>query len=117
MMLFNEMQIPPDKIITAGGGTKNLTWMQIICDMLGMEITIPEPYQCSPYGDAMMAAIGIGKIRDFHELQETLPKGNILKPDMVRHQIYKRNYPLFLQLYKNNKDTLHNLSRQQSNLN
>ena len=52
LLLFEELGVPPRRIITAGGGTKNAAWMQIICDMAGMPLTIPEPFQCSSYGDA-----------------------------------------------------------------
>ena len=47
MILFDEMNLPPKSVITAGGGTKNAAWMQIICDMIGRQICIPKRYQCS----------------------------------------------------------------------
>ena len=37
MILFDEMNLPPKSVITAGGGTKNAAWMQIICDMIGRQ--------------------------------------------------------------------------------
>ena len=63
LLLFEELGVPPRRIITAGGGTKNAAWMQIICDMAGMPLTIPEPFQCSSYGDAMGQDAQNAKIR------------------------------------------------------
>ena len=68
MILFDEMNLPPKSVITAGGGTKNAAWMQIICDMIGRQICIPKRYQCSAYGDAAMAALGDRRFRDFTEI-------------------------------------------------
>jgi xylulokinase len=111
MKLFDEMGIRPQRVITAGGGTKNRTWMQIICDMLGTEITVPEDYQCSSYGDAMMAAIGAGYLRDFQSLRQSLPEGTLFKPDPENHTLYEQRYPWFINLYQNNREILHNLAK------
>ena len=83
LLLFEELGVPPRRIITAGGGTKNAAWMQIICDMAGMPLTIPEPFQCSSYGDAMLAALGVGALESFAALRAALPQGRILQPDQA----------------------------------
>ncbi|MDD3174042.1 MAG: FGGY-family carbohydrate kinase, partial [Herbinix sp.] len=106
---FKEMNMEPTRVITAGGGTKNRTWMQIISDILGMEITIPEDYQSSAYGDAMMAAIGVGTLKDFKDLKAALPKGTVIKPNMENHKIYEKYYKNFIKLYLNNKELMHEL--------
>ena len=107
LLLFTEMGVAPKRVITAGGGTRNRTWMQIICDMAGMPITIPEPYQCSAFGDAMMAAVGCGRLEDFRALREALPEGTVLKPDEKNHRLYAGRYPLFRELYLRNQELMH----------
>lgn len=109
LLLFEEMKLPPKRLITAGGGTRNETWMHIICDMAGMPLVIPEDYQCSSYGDAMLAAMGAGRIRSFRELKECLPEGRILLPDGKNHRFYKEHYPIYRDLYLNNRDMMHRL--------
>lgn len=107
LILFAEMGVAPKRIITAGGGTQNRTWMQIICDMAGIPITIPEPYQCSAYGDAMMAAVGCGQLRDFTSLRKALPMGTTLQPNARNHTLYTDRYPMFRELYLRNRDLMH----------
>ena len=109
MILFDEMNLPPKSVITAGGGTKNAAWMQIICDMIGRQICIPKRYQCSAYGDAAMAALGDRRFRDFTELRDSLPKGKILVPNEKNHIYYKEHYKMFRDLYLNNKDMMHRI--------
>ena len=109
LLLFAEMGLPPKRIITAGGGTKNRTWMQIICDMAGLPITIPEPYQCSAYGDAMLAAVGCGALKDFPALRDALPRGTVLTPDPENHRLYQEQYPIFRDLYLANRERMYAL--------
>ena len=109
MILFDEMNLPPKSVITAGGGTKNAAWMRIICDMIGRQICIPKRYQCSAYGDAAMAALGDRRFRDFTELRDSLPKGKILVPNEKNHIYYKEHYKMFRDLYLNNKDMMHRI--------
>ena len=107
MILFEEMGVPADTVITAGGGTKNRTWMQIISNMTGKPIHIPEPFQCSAYGDALLAAIGVGGLRGFAELKEILPAGTVIYPDMQAYKYYQEHYPLFRSLYVQNRELMH----------
>lgn len=106
LLLFTEMGVAPKRVITAGGGTRNRTWMQIICDMAGMPIAIPESYQCSAFGDAMMAAVGCGKLEDFRALRRALPAGTVLKPNEKNHMLYASRYPLFRELYLRNQELM-----------
>ena len=107
LQLFEEMGAKANRIITAGGGTQNLTWMQIICDMAGIPIIIPETYQCSAFGDAMMAAVGCGRLGGFCDLPDALPTGRVLQPNMDNHEIYAGRYPIFRELYNRNKELMH----------
>lgn len=110
-LLFEELGVPPRRIITAGGGTKNAAWMQIICDMAGMPLTIPEPFQCSSYGDAMLAALGVGALESFAALRAALPQGRILQPDRKNHEFYQEHYPIFRDLYLENRDRMHRMQK------
>jgi len=112
LALFRELGLPPRRIITAGGGTKNRTWMQIVCDICGLPITIPESRQCSAFGDAMLAALGAGRLADFSDLRRALPRGTVLEPDEAAHAFYAARYPLFRDLYLDNRDKMHALAEQ-----
>ena len=85
--------------------------MQIICDMAGMPLTIPEPFQCSSYGDAMLAALGVGALESFAALRAALPQGRILQPDRKNHEFYQEHYPIFRDLYLENRDRMHRMQK------
>ena len=110
LILFDELGLPPRRLITAGGGTRNRTWMQIVCDMAGMELTVPEPFQCSAYGDAMLAALGCGALDSFAALRRALPPGTVFRPDAGVHRLYAERYPIFRDLYLANRQRMHALA-------
>ena len=110
LILFEELGLPPKRIITAGGGTKNRTWMQIDCDTCGMPIQIPECWQCCTFGDAMLAALGAGALDSFSALRQALPAGTVLQPDETAHRLYASRYPIFRDLYRSNREQMHALS-------
>ena len=59
------------------------------------------------YGDALMAALGAGRFRDFNELGEVIRIGRVLVPDGARHEIYKPYCRIYNALYQNTKELMH----------
>lgn len=50
----------PEKIIFANGASKSELWSQIVADVLGMEVEVPEVKESTALGCAMLAGIGAG---------------------------------------------------------
>ena len=48
------------EIRSVGGGTKSALWNQIKADVLGIPVLIPEASIGAPFGDAILAGMGIG---------------------------------------------------------
>lgn len=111
LRLFEEMGLPATHVIVAGGGTRNATWMHIISDMLGLPVHMPHAHACSAYGDALMAAVGVGAIKGFAAIQDIIPEGAVIEPDEENHALYERLFPLFVRLYRDNKQSMHELAR------
>ncbi len=110
LQLFEEMGLPTSQVIVAGGGTKNITWMHIIADVIGLPVHMPHAHACSAYGDALMAAIGIGAIRNFEAIRDIIPEGTVIEPNEGNHTLYKQLFPIFLRLYHDNKKSMHELA-------
>jgi xylulokinase len=52
----------PDRILAVGGGTQGRLWTQIVSDITGREQLVPEVTIGASYGDALLAAIGMGLV-------------------------------------------------------
>ena len=108
--IFREKGIEPTRILAAGGGTKNPVWMQMTADITGIPVAVGEETAGACYGDALMAAIGVGHFKGFEELRDIINIKRIYTPDENRTKLYRPYYELFCRLYEDNKDSLHRLS-------
>lgn len=111
LILFSELGLSPTRIVSAGGCTRNATLMQIVCDMAGMPIPLPQGFQCSAFGDALLAAAGVGAINGYSGILQAIPKGRILEPNIRLHEYYLEQYPIYRDLYIDNKEKMHKMSR------
>ena len=109
MRLFRNHGLEPDSVIIAGGGTQNPVWMQIVADVIGMPVQVAENWQTASYGDACMAAIGCGILKDFQQLKQVMPLSSPVLPNMENHALYQRYLDIYENLYAVNKDMMHQL--------
>ena len=64
-----------------GGGAQNRPWMQIVADIIGLPLYINEITVGASYGDALMAAIGSGRLGGFQNLEKIIKIREIIHPD------------------------------------
>lgn len=110
MDIFRENGLNPSRILAAGGGTKNRMWMQMIADITGVSVAIAKETAGASYGDALMAAIGVGHYRDFASLKNVIRIETMLEPDPERTLQYKKLRPVFDRLYRDNRESMHALN-------
>ena len=100
----------PNRILAVGGGTKNPLWLQIIADVCDLTLYIPEQQIGASYGDAFLAATGIGLFRNLSEIKQWVRMKATIKPRPEMHKLYGFNYQLFRELYESNQRLMHKLS-------
>ena len=89
---ITEQPIPT--LITAGGGTRNRSWLQIKADVSGCRIEASAEPEATLLGAALVAGIGNG----LYASEEEAFNGLCLKPvelflpDSERHAVYRRLY-------------------------
>jgi sugar (pentulose or hexulose) kinase len=87
-----------ERIVAAGGGTKNRSWLQIKANISGCPIQVPPVTEASVLGAALLAAVGGGIFSTVEEaLSFTSQKStDTIYPDAKQHQQYQT---LFEQRY------------------
>lgn len=99
------------KLINAvGGGAKNLGWMQIIANIAGVDVRIPQGISGASYGDAILAGIGVGLYKDASQAKIWDKAALNLKPDHTDAGVYDRLYKVYRDLYEQTKNLLPLLS-------
>lgn len=85
---------PVDRLIAAGGGTRNRRWMQIKTDVCGCAFMIAPIEEAAALGAALVAGIGCGVYRSADDaIRQT--RHAVLEtyiPDHQQHTIYRRLY-------------------------
>ena len=98
-----------DSIYAVGGGSRNLPWMQIVSDICNFEQEIPVEKIGSCYGDAFLAAVGIGLYEKISDVKKWVKIETIVKPNPEAHEKYEKFYKIYRSLYPATRDIMHEL--------
>lgn len=78
-----------DGIILSGGASKSPIWAQLLADISGLRVKIPEVADLACVGAAIMAGVGCGIFEDELSGYKKLAVGEtILSPDLEKTKIY-----------------------------
>ncbi|MBW7884306.1 MAG: carbohydrate kinase, partial [Caldilineaceae bacterium] len=104
--------IAAQRILAVGGGTQNGPWMQMVSDIVGVEQLVPAQQIGAAYGDAMLAAVGVGQFAGIAQAAAAwVQPGRTYTPDLEQHARYAPYYQLYRDLYAQTAPTMHALSR------
>lgn len=106
LMLKREVRV-------VGGAAKSRIWPQILADVTGRPIVVPQGNVEAPLADALLAGIGVGLIPAHKTICEWIKEVRILQPHQEIHAHYNILYALYRKLYEEIKATMHDLAELQ----
>ncbi len=65
--VLRNQDFPVNQMIGAGGGSRSPLWNQIKADMMNLEYLIPSQSEGAVLGNALLAAYGVGAVKDMKE--------------------------------------------------
>ena len=111
--ILKGLNIEVSEIRTSGGGTRSHFWMQILADILGKDISLPETEETSSFGTALWAMKGSGYLSDFSCLKEKIGIKKKFSADNDRYEFYSKIFQNYFELnellrpYQNNYKFTH----------
>ncbi len=105
--LIRELGGNLDEIVLSGGIAKSSLWLQIIADVTGCTVSLPEETEGTAFGGALVAGFGVG----IYESIETAVKQTVkirrgvCLPDPKNHELYKEMFGIYKSLYPALKQT------------
>jgi xylulokinase len=76
-----------------GGAAANTQWMQMKADILGIPVEIPDIYEATSLGAALLAGIGSGIYASEEEALSAVSKReDLYEPDPQKHEAYRDLY-------------------------
>ena len=103
---FKENQIKTDRIMAVGGGIKNAKWLQIVSDICGIAQEVPEVGVGAAYGDALLAALGVGRYRNPGEMTVAVRVHTASVPKHENAGIYAHMQSIYDRVYLQTKDLM-----------
>ncbi len=86
-----DAKLPLSQMIGAGGGSKSRIWNQIKADMMNVEYMIPSHSEGAVMGNALLAAYGVGDVKDMKQtIKEWVKFKEVFKPRKEYTDFYRK---------------------------
>jgi xylulokinase len=109
--VFGDISITLAKTMITNGGSKSILWKQIHADVLGIELNPVTGHPGASLGAAIIAAIGVGAIKDWAAGERFVTLGTPVVPDPTRRQIYDDAYARWRELGEATTPVSHEIAR------
>ncbi|MBX9455160.1 MAG: FGGY-family carbohydrate kinase [Rhizobium sp.] len=105
---YAEAGAAPKRLMAVGGGTRNRLWLEATSHVSGLPQVLARKTIGASYGDACLAAIGVGDAD-----RETIRRWNPVEREIkaVEDPAYRRNYRIFKDLYASTRHLMADLDR------
>ena len=109
---MGEAGATPQRVIAIGGGAQNSLWLQICSDVTGLPQDLPQQTLGAAYGNAYIAGMAAGIFCDWRPLQERWVRiARRVEPDPQLKDLYDQLYPIYRDLYRDNRKHMRRLAR------
>ena len=105
--IFDERKMGTKKVMAVGGGTKSPKWLQIVSDISGKMQNIAKVEIGAAYGDALLAAMGVGHYKDSKEIAKVIENKKQIQPNPENTLLYGPYKKRYSQLYEATKEIMH----------
>ena len=95
------------RTVAVGGGLRSPIWAQAVSDITGRPQLVPEQAIGASYGDALLAAIGVGLVPPDTDWAKIARE---IKPDARNRDLYEGLYATWRELYPATRHHVHRLA-------
>lgn len=106
---FNEAGVRLQRLRITGGGARSPMWRQILADILGVHIELPESADAS-FGCALVAALGTGAFASIADLQKSIRIVATHAPNPDNHAAYLKGFDTYRDIQVALRDINHRIS-------
>jgi len=98
-------------IVLNEGGAVSKLWRQIITDVFNAPTVLVKRRTGAPFGDAILAGVVTGVLRDFAVAKEWAEYIDRMEPKQENHDQYMEYFALYKQIYEHVKGDFRTLAR------
>jgi gluconokinase len=90
----------PEKIYINGGLARSSFWLQMMADLFGKNIYMPESHHSAAWGAAWTTLVALSEAGSFEEIKENIPMSGIITPNEQNHKRYQEIFAKYARLAK-----------------
>lgn len=98
-------------IVMNEGGAKSRLWRRIITDVLNVPTVFVKNRTGAPYGDALLAAVATGYMKDYSIAKEKAEYVEPMNPIEENHKVYMEYFKIYKNLYEHVKQDFKDLNK------
>lgn len=96
---LSELAGPHERLLASGGFASSAAWTGLLADMAGVRVDVPDSYEASAYGAAVLAMVAVGAMDRLEQADENIRILRSHAPSETNKAVYGRLYPLFKDMY------------------
>lgn len=96
---LEELSGPAKEIRASGGFARSPLWCQIMADVLGTPVTIPDAIEASGLGAAQLALLAMGEVKDFSGIHEWVTTGETRASEQANREVYTELTKIYGRVY------------------
>jgi xylulokinase len=100
LTIFEEMNVPVERIRLGGGGARSPLWRQIQADVYDHEVELVEAEEGAAYGAAILAGVGAGAWKSVDEAcSQVVRVAQRITPVRESAAVLQRSYAAYRKIY------------------
>ena len=110
LLALEELIGEPKKIQATGGFARSELWRQMMADIFDQEVYVPESFESSCLGAAILGLYSLGEIESLNVVSEMVGTNINHKPNKENVLVYKELIPIFIRISRLLKDEYENIA-------
>ena len=104
-----------EEIRVSGSFTRSEVWLQILADVLGREINVPNVEEGAAYGAAILGFYSLGMLSSIDAAADLIGIKKTYFPNKDHQETYEKLYKIYYEIYWNLQDQFQQIADFQRN--
>lgn len=101
LLAMEEIIGTPDKVLATGGFARSSLWRQMMADIFNQEVIVPESFESSCLGAAVLGLYAIRRIDSLDAVFSMIGSTHQHHPNKAHAKVYKQLLPIYISVFRN----------------
>ncbi|WAL58890.1 gluconokinase [Thermocoleostomius sinensis] len=101
-LALQDLVNPAEEIRASGGFARSGIWLQMAADVFGYDVVVPQVYEGSSFGAAVLAMVAVGQLSQLENVESLIQAGDRYHPHLDYTHRYHQLFDIYDRLYRTN---------------